>query len=246
MIEQSIDINCDMGEGLNNEAQIMPYISSCNIACGGHAGDLKTMGSVIALAKQYGVKIGAHPSFPDRQNFGRLPLNMSSADLFSSLKQQLRAFIKCLKEQNAHLNHIKPHGALYNLAVHNEKIAQVMVEALKGISKPVKLYAPNASVLADLARAQGITVLSEGFADRRYKADLSLLGRKEPLALLELPEEVLSQVLNMLTNGYVETAEGLKKRIKVDTICVHGDHRNTIEILKLLQQELSKNNIVIR
>lgn len=245
MLKQNIDINCDMGEGLDIEPQLMPYISSCNIACGGHAGTEESMNKVIALAKDYGVKIGVHPSFPDKENFGRQAMDITCADLFSSLKSQVRLLQTCLKANNAHLHHLKPHGALYNLAVEDEKTAKVIVEVVKSISKPIKLYVPDHSVIAHLARRNGILVCSEGFADRRYHQNLSLVSRKDKEGLIESEELVFEQVNLMVKEGVVNTIEGKKVPINIETTCVHGDHKNAVRILHFLNGKLKENHIEI-
>ena len=153
-----IDINVDVGEGINNETQLFPYISSCNIACGGHAGDTETMRSVVKLAKQYHVKIGAHPSFPDKEGFGRKTMDISCAALYTSIKAQIDDLISVLREEHMRLNHIKPHGALYNLAAIDAKCASVIIEVMKSILLPVKLYVPYNSVIEKMAIENNIPI----------------------------------------------------------------------------------------
>lgn len=240
-----IDLNADVGEGVNNEPELMPYLSSCNIACGGHAGDESTMATVVQLAKQNYVKIGAHPSFPDKANFGRVELDLSAADLYSCLKQQIRALQNVLHSENAQLHHLKPHGALYNLAAKDEKIARVVLEVFKSIAMPIKLYAPYKSVIAELAQKENIKVTFEGFADRNYNEDLSLVSRKNNNALLTNKEAILEHVLRMVKHEKVKTENGVEVPIKAATFCVHGDTVNVLEILKYLNKELPKNNVII-
>ena len=151
-----IDVNADVGEGVGNELDLMPLLSSCNIACGGHAGDLASMTQVVRLAKAHKVKIGAHPSFPDKDNFGRIDMKMSAADLYSSIKHQIRDLQEVIHSEDAQLHHIKPHGALYNMAAKDEKTANVIIEVVKSISLPVKLYAPYKSIIEDLAIKENI------------------------------------------------------------------------------------------
>ena len=241
-----IDINADVGEGIGNEAELMPFLSSCNIACGGHAGDPKTMTNVVRLAIENDVKIGAHPSFPDKLNFGRLDMKISAADLYSSLKHQIRDLQNVLHIQNAQLHHIKPHGALYNLAAKDEKTANVIIEVVKSIAMPLKLYAPYKSIIADLARNENIEVTFEAFADRNYNENLSLVSRKADNALLTNKEDVLKHVLHIIKHEKVNTTNGVEVPIKASTFCVHGDTKNAIEILKYLNQELPKNYILIQ
>ena len=243
--DKIIDINADVGEGIGNEPKLMPYLSSCNIACGGHAGDLTTMTQVVKMAKQHKIKIGVHPSFPDKENFGREAMNISATDLFGSLRQQIEDFQQVLRKENAQLHHLKPHGALYNLAAKDEKIAKVILEVLKSIAMPVKLYAPYRSVIAELAIIEKIEVTFEAFADRNYNEDLSLVSRKNSDALLTKKFEILEHVLHIVKYQKVRTISGVEVPIKVSTFCVHGDTKNAVEILNYLNRELPKNQIKI-
>lgn len=241
-----VDINADVGEGVDNESKLMPYLSSCNIACGGHAGDIKTMTQVVRLAKKHTVKIGAHPSFPDKPNFGRVEMTISAADLYASLKQQIRTLQNVLYAEKVQLRHIKPHGALYNLASRDEKTAKVVIEVIKSITMPVKLYAPYKSIIAQLAIEEQIEVIYEAFADRNYYEDLSLVSRQNSGAIINNRSDVLQHVLLMIKHQKVKTLSGVEVPIKASTLCVHGDTKNAIEILNFLKQELSKNSIRIQ
>jgi len=241
-----IDINADVGEGIDNELDLMPLLSSCNIACGGHVGDLKSMTAVARLAKHYDVKIGAHPSFPDPINFGREVMALSDSDLFLSLKQQINALLTILNYENVELHHIKPHGALYNLAAKDEKTAQVIVAIIKEFSMPIKLYAPWHSVIATMARREQIEVIYEAFADRNYNHDLSLVSRKNENAILHKKEAVLNHVLGIINDQKVTSVNGVKVPIKASTICVHGDTDSAVEIVRYLSEHLKKNNIEIK
>ena len=181
---QNIDINVDVGQGIGNESQLMPYVSSCNIACGGHAGNSTTMRNVIKLAQKHHVKIGAHPSYPDFENFGRKPMKMASRALFASLKEQINDLITIIQEENALLHHIKPHGALYNMAITDTGIATTIVDVMKSMALPIKLYVPYKSVIEVLAMQNNIQITYEAFADRNYNDDLSLVSRSEKNALI--------------------------------------------------------------
>lgn len=242
----NIDINVDVGEGIGNEALLMPYVSSCNIACGGHAGTEETMRNVVKLAKRYGVKIGAHPSFPDKEHFGRIPVNMPSVVLYKSIKEQIRHLLSVLKEEHARLYHIKPHGALYNLATIDKKIASIVIEAVKSIALPVHLYAPYKSVIADLAEEQGVSVIYEAFADRNYNDDLTLVSRHEDNALIEDPDVVFSHVYRMVSTQKVKTVQNSEITIKADTFCIHGDNINAVNLIKNLKHKLEMQGIKIR
>lgn len=240
-----IDINCDLGEGYNNEAQLMPLISSCNIACGGHAGNAATMEVVVDLAEVHKVKIGAHPSFPDKANFGRKMMSMSAEELRKSLTAQIDNLMKILKRKNLSMHHVKPHGALYNLVAKDKKTAQLVVEAIKSIDKNLVLYAPYQSVIAEIAQQNELEVAYEAFADRNYNADLSLVSRAEPQALIHDPEAMFEHVYRMVSHGKVKTLDGVEVAIKADTFCVHGDAKNVVTNLKQLHARLKKNQIQI-
>ena len=241
-----IDINADVGEGIGNEKKLMPYLSSCNIACGGHAGDLETMRYTAQMAKSENVKIGAHPSFPDKKNFGRLKMEMEPAELYKSLKHQVRMLQTVLDAESLKLNHIKPHGALYNLAAKDKNIARVIIEVVKSITNPVRLYAPFNSEIAKLALSENIDVVYEAFADRNYNDDLSLVSRKKEDAIITDKDQVLNHVLRMVNRQKVRTISGKEVELKASTFCVHGDTENAVEILKYLHQKLQENNIKIQ
>jgi UPF0271 protein len=240
-----IDINADVGEGIDNELGMMKYLSSCNIACGGHTGDAGTMNKVVKLAKVNCVKIGAHPSFPDKVSFGRVNMKLSAADLYSSLKQQIRALQSVLHAENMQLHHIKPHGALYNLASKDEKTAKVIIDVIKSMALPVKIYAPYKSIMAELAYSENIEVTFEAFADRNYNEDLSLVSRRNEKALLSDKDEVLQHVLSIVKYEKVKTISEVEVSLKASTFCVHGDTENALEILNFLSIKLPENGIKI-
>lgn len=246
MEDQIIDINVDMGEGIGNEAELMPYISSCNIACGGHAGDYQTMKTVVKLAKQHRVKIGAHPSFPDKENFGRKIMDMPCVALYTSLKNQITDLIEVLNEEHVPLHHVKPHGALYNLASTDEKTANVIVEVMKALVLPAELYVPYNSVLARIAVENNIPVFYEAFADRNYNSDLSLVSRMEEHALIEDIETMFRQVMDIHSGQKVKTVAGEWAMIKAHTFCVHGDHPNAVNMVKALAEKLQEKGCKIR
>ena len=240
-----IDINADVGEGLGNESELLPLVSSCNIACGGHAGNFETMRAVIKSCQSFKVKIGAHPSFPDKKNFGRKPMDMACADLYTSVKQQIRSIMHVLREEQAVLHHIKPHGALYNLAVYDEKIATVIIEVMKSIALPVKLYVPYGSVISDMAEAENIPIMYEAFADRNYNEDKTLVSRTEENAIILDANEMASHVYKIIRQKKVKTISGVEVDLKADTFCVHGDHPEAIKLLKYLNKFLKEKHIKI-
>jgi UPF0271 protein len=243
MFLKTIDINCDVGEGVGNEAQLMPYISSCNIACGGHAGDQNSMQEVILLAKQHGVKIGAHPSFPDRANFGRQYMEMEAADLQKQLESQIIALKETADALRAPVQHVKFHGALYNASAKDSALARTCISAVKNTLPGVYLYAPHGSAIAVEAQRQKLPVKYEAFADRRYHKDLSLVSRKEKGAVIHEKAAVMQHLENMILHGQVETVEGTLAAIMADTFCVHGDTENAVELVRYIFEELPKKGI---
>lgn len=245
MHTHSIDINIDVGEGIGNESLLMPYVSSCNIACGGHAGNSKTMRKVVELAKQHRIKIGAHPSFPDVENFGRKPMDMPCVALFASLKEQISNLMTIVQKENALLHHVKPHGALYNMAVTDTKIATTIIEVMKSIALPVKLYVPYKSVIETLALQNNIPVTYEAFADRNYNDDLTLVSRSEDNALIHDSDAMFEHVFHMIDKRKVKTVTGAEVAIKAETFCVHGDYLHAAELLKKLRMNLETVGIKI-
>ena len=233
-----IDINCDLGEGFHNEHMIMPLISSCNISCGAHAGSIEIIDKVIELAVKHKVKIGAHPSFPDRQNFGRKVLDVSNSDLQKSLEDQLTIFKDRALLQNATIHHVKPHGALYNLIAVNREKASVVIAVIQHVFEAVKLYVPYQSRIEEVAIQSGLEIVYEAFADRRYNEDLSLVSRTFSNALIEDKHEVLKQVQKISDKQLVTTVNFHEKKIKASTFCVHGDTKNAIELLQYLHKHL--------
>ncbi len=233
----NIDFNCDVGEGLDNEHLLMPWISSCNIACGGHAGSPEIIDKVIDLALENNVKIGAHPSFPDRANFGRVIIEISNEKLQKSLEEQMTLFKERATLKEAVVHHVKPHGALYNLITVNEEKAQLVVRAIQNVFGKIKIYVPYNSAIERIALENGMEIAYEGFADRNYNDDLTLVSRKESNAVLTNPNEIVQHVFRMVMNSKVLTVFGNEKNIKADTFCIHGDNENVVEILKGLHQK---------
>lgn len=245
MDQFTIDINCDVGEGVGNEAQIFPYISSCNIACGGHAGDMETMREIVSLAKQHGLKVGAHPSYPDKANFGREVMDISNEDLIQSIQSQLADFDEVLNQGEITLHHIKAHGALYNQTVKDNQLAIAYLDAIAAYKNEAILYVPFGSEIARIAQEQGFQVWYEAFADRNYNPDLSLVSRKTENALIEQPEAVLQHILPIIKKGEVLTVEAGLRQISADTLCIHGDTVSALDILMYLSRELPQNQVKI-
>lgn len=240
-----IDINCDVGEGVGNEAQLFPLISSCNVACGGHAGDTNSMLEIVQLAKKHKVKVGAHPSYPDKENFGRTVLDIPDHDLRESIKRQLEDFGSVLNQSGVHWNHIKAHGALYNETAKNTELAELFLETLKDIGEKVPLYVPYGSVIAKLAVENDFEIRYEAFGDRNYNTDLSLVSRKLPNALIHKPQSVLEHVLPIIKSNKIVTSNGQVSPIEADTLCIHGDTPEAFEILTYLSKQLPKHQVTI-
>jgi UPF0271 protein len=241
----NIDINCDVGEGVANEPLLMPFISSCNIACGGHYGNVETIDKTIQLAIKNKVLIGAHPSFPDKENFGRKILDISHRELQKSLESQLDVCIERLSFYNQKLHHIKPHGALYNLIAVNEKYAKTFINSIHPYSKELFLYVPFHSVIEKVALENNIKIKYEAFCDRNYNIDLTLVSRTQKNALITDADEVFKHLLLMIKKEKVKTVSGIEKRIKADTFCVHGDTVNSLEIVKNISKNLKKEGIQV-
>ncbi|MCR9262910.1 MAG: 5-oxoprolinase subunit PxpA [Flavobacteriaceae bacterium] len=241
-----IDINCDVGEGVGNEASLFPYISSCNIACGGHAGDVDTIRRIVKLAKQHHIKVGAHPSYPDRANFGRQVMDISPQELQDSIKDQLKTFMKVLQEEQVSLHHIKAHGALYNQTAKDEALAEIYLDALVPYVTETLLYVPFGSEISKKVQQRGFDVWYEAFADRNYNNDLSLVSRKLPNALIQNPGKVLQHVVSIITEGKVLAVTGEKIGIEAQTLCIHGDTASALEILMYLSEELPNHQVRVQ
>jgi 5-oxoprolinase (ATP-hydrolysing) subunit A len=233
-----IDINCDMGEGVGNEAQLMPFITSANIACGYHAGDAATMQHVIRLCLQYNVHIGAHPSFLDKENFGRTPMQLPPEEIYSLVTTQLKTILAIAKQCGAKLHHVKPHGALYNMAAKYAGIAKAIAQAVKDIDPTLIYYGLSGSIMIDEAAKAGLQTANEVFADRTYQKDGSLTPRTEPNALINNANDVIQQVLKFVKENKVTAATGEDIFIKVNTICIHGDGEHAVEFAKAIHEKI--------
>ncbi len=234
------DLNCDLGEGVGNDELIMPYITSANIACGYHAGDESTMHKTILLAQKYKVKIGAHPSFLDRENFGRTEIKKSPQEVYELVSIQIKSLQKIAADDNMRLHHVKPHGALYNMAARDKDIAQTIAKAVKDCDENLVLFGLSNSFLISEAKVIGLKTASEVFADRTYQADGSLTPRTQPNALIEDIDEVVQQVLMMVKHGKVKAVSGNHIPIVAETICIHGDGKNAVELAKAINTALLK------
>ena len=240
---QTIDLNADLGEGCGGDADLMSIITSCNIACGGHAGDATSMREALTLAKLNGVSAGAHPSFPDRENFGRTPFALSGAALETTLEDQVTALKEIATDLSVELTHLKPHGALYNMAARDAGLAASIANVLVNMLPGAKLFGPPASELENAARRNGIGFIAEGFADRAYEADGQLRNRKLAGAVLHDPTEQATQALSMALDHRVTTHEGQPYALSVGTICVHGDTPEAVSAARAIKQALEQKGI---
>ncbi len=245
MMRKTIDLNCDVGEGLGNEHQLMPYISSCSIACGGHAGDDVTMVDTIKLALRHNVKIGAHPSFPDTANFGRKVMHMDAVALQRSIENQIEHLKGHIDVLGATLCHVKAHGALYNLSALDRDTAQILIAAVKSSTDNVPLYVPYNSLLANIAKENDLPIMVEAFGDRNYNTDLSLVSRKLKNAVLIDEQLVLDHLMHMIKDNEVISVDGVGVKIEAETFCIHGDNPRAIQVIEYVSKELQKKNIQI-
>lgn len=242
----SIDINCDLGEGCPNDAELMRLISSANIACGGHAGDIETMKQTIALAIENNVAVGAHPSYPDRENFGRTDMDHSFDEIVEIVTEQISALSEISSRLGTKLYHVKPHGALYNRSARDPEIAAAIAKAVFSFDKNLVLYGLAGSVSLSEAERAGLRTASEVFADRTYLPDGSLTPRSRPNALITDPRTAAGQAIQMVKEGRVITADGSPVSINAETICVHGDGKTAVPIAEEIRRSLLNEGIAIR
>ncbi|MFT3934336.1 MAG: 5-oxoprolinase subunit PxpA [Chitinophagaceae bacterium] len=249
----SIDINCDMGESthlwhydINNDMALLPYLSAVNIACGAHAGDAHTMHQLVDEALQRGIAIGAHPGFEDRENFGRTNQQISPEKIYDLIIYQLGALNAFLKINGTKLRHVKPHGALYNMAAKDAALAYTICRAVKEYDEALVLYGLSGSELINSANAIGLKTCSEVFADRSYQDDGSLTPRTQSNAMIKDEEQSLQQVLQMAMHGTVTCVTGKTINVQADTICIHSDGKHALAFAQRIYQTLNQKGIEIR
>ncbi len=241
-----IDLNCDMGESfgqykLGNDEAVIPFITSANIACGLHAGDPLVMQKTIRLARQNNVAIGAHPSWPDLQGFGRREMNLSADEVEAFVLYQIGALAAFAKSEGVELRHVKPHGALYNQAAKDKALADAIARAVNSFDKNLILVGLAGSALIQSGLDLGLRVANEAFPDRRYNSDGTLVSRKQPKAIMESPDEVASHAVTLAKDGIDFSGQ----RVKVDTLCLHGDNVHAAENARLVRTALEKENIQV-
>lgn len=238
-----IDLNCDLGEGAGHDAELMPLVTSANIACGGHAGDEATMSAAVGLAQKHGVAVGAHPGFADRENFGRRELAVWPDEVYQLVLAQTRALQRIARERGVTLAHVKPHGALYTMAARNTLLADAVAQAVYEVDPRLRLVGLAGSHTLAAGRACGLEVASEVFADRTYQPDGSLTARGRPDALIEDEGAAVAQVLRMVREGRVRATDGTDLAIVAETVCVHGDGPHAVALARRLQEALKKEGM---
>lgn len=243
-MKTKIDLNCDLGESygafkVGNDAGIMPFIASANVACGFHGGDPLTIAKTVQIAKRHNVAVGAHPSFPDLMGFGRREMHLTEEELKSVIIYQVGALQVFTEIAGIALQHVKPHGALYNMAAANPEMAKVVVDAISEVNKRLIVFAPSESALARVASAADLKVANEFFADRAYNDNGSLVSRTLPNSVIQDERQVIQRSINAALKGEVMSVNRtIVKLGKVHTICVHGDNPAAVRIAEILHDDL--------
>lgn len=235
-----------MGEGMGTDELIMPYISSANIACGGHAGDEAMMQKTILLAKKYQVAIGAHPSYPDRNNFGRIEMNLSETEIYDAIFQQIQLIQHIAYKEGIQLHHVKPHGALYNTAAKSESVSNAVVRAILDVDPTLNVYGLPLSVFESVCLKNKLQFVGEGFADRTYTDEGILTPRTSAGAMITDTATAIEQVINMALNQQVKTSSGKQIKMPVKTICIHGDGEHAVSFAKSIHEALKQNNLLFK
>ena len=244
-MKSPVDLNADLGEGEPSEGELLRLVSSANIACGFHAGDPQSMAASILAARAAGVAVGAHPSLADRENFGRRDLPVSTGEVLALVTYQIGAFQAIARSLGVCPNHVKPHGALYNMAARDAALAEAVAHAILAVDRSLILFAPGGSALAQAGEAIGLRVAREVFADRNYQPDGSLVPRSQPHALLRDAGEAAARVLRMLREELVRAIDGSDIPIQADTICVHGDTPDAVAFVQDLRARLAAAGIAV-
>ncbi|WP_145572948.1 5-oxoprolinase subunit PxpA [Yersinia alsatica] len=238
-----VDLNADLGEGCANDQALLQLVSSANIACGFHAGDAQTMRQSVRWAIEYGVAIGAHPSFPDRENFGRTAMQLPPETVYAQVVYQLGALAAMVKAEGGVMQHVKPHGMLYNQAAVDPLLADAIAQAVKAVDPTLRLVGLAGSELIRAGERAGLATRQEVFADRRYQSDGTLVPRSQPNALIESDELALSQTLAMVQHQQVQARDGHWVPVQADTVCVHGDGAHALNFARRLRESFQQHNI---
>jgi UPF0271 protein len=248
---KTIDLNADCGEGygrwsLGDDESLLPLVSSANLACGFHAGDPDILGRSVALCRLHGVAVGAQPSLPDRQGFGRREMRVTPAETGAMVLYQIGAVAAFCKVARVPLRHVKPHGALYNMAARDPELAQAIATAVRDFDAGLMLFGLAGSALIAAGESAGLAVAREAFVDRRYRADGSLVPRGEPDAVIDDADAAIAQALSIVETGTVIAVDGSKLSLDADTLCLHGDHANASDFARRLRHALEQRDITIR
>lgn len=240
-----IDLNADLGEGSDHDDVLLKLVSSVNIACGWHAGSAEIMLRTVRSALSQGVAVGAHPSFPDREGFGRQEMYLSADRIYASMLYQIGALGAIVRVEGAYLSHVKPHGALYNQAARDKDLADTLVAAIRHVDPTLRVVGLAGGELIAAARRAGLTATEEAFADRRYNPDGTLVTRDRPGALITDLEAALAQTLAIVKSGQVTALDGSIVPLRGDTICVHGDSALAVRLVQHIRRELEHEGFTI-
>lgn len=246
MTPAHVDLNGDVGEGVGTDATLIPILSSASVACGFHAGDANVMRETVELARAHGVAVGAHPGFADREHFGRRELQLEPYEIEALVVRQIEMLAEISAAQGAGLQHVKPHGALYNIAARDRSTAAAIARAVAAVDSSLVLVGLSRSQLIEAGRDAGLRTASEVFADRGYQRDGSLVPRNQPGALLDDVNIVVPRVLGMLRDRRVSSVDGTAVEIEADTICLHGDTPGAVAFAVRLREALTAAGVVIR
>ena len=246
-----ININCDLGEkskfhSIKNDPELLNIVNSANIACGYHAGDEKTMEMVIQISKKNGVSLGAHPSFNDPENFGRKRMNLSSLEIKKLIFDQYEILQKIAQKYNENVTHIKPHGALNNMACEDLELATTLAVAIKELNKDIIYLVPTGSQMEVAAKKNGLKIACEIFADRNYEDNGNLISRSKPNALITDPQLAKNHVLNMVKNQAINCLSGKQIPCEIDSVCIHGDNESSLATAKSIRDNLVDNGLELK
>lgn len=249
MMDKKIDLNCDLGESygaytIGNDSAVIPLINSANIACGWHAGDPVVMSKTISAASNAKIAIGAHPGYPDLLGFGRRNMQVSPDDIKTYIIYQVGALNAFCKTAGVSMQHVKPHGAMYNMAAKDEKLACAICEGIASVDENLILLGLSGSCMKDAANKTGIKFASEVFADRAYEDDGSLVARSKPGAVITDEKIAVARVVEMAKNGTVTSISGQKIKIDAQSVCVHGDNAHALEFVRKIRNALAAENII--
>lgn len=240
-----IDFNCDLGEGCGDDAAILPHVSSANVACGGHAGDADTMRATLRLCRQFGVAAGAHPSFEDREHFGRRALVVAPDEVARMVRTQMQRLADIAREEDVRLTHVKPHGALYNLAADDRVVAEAIASTVAQFDPSLVLFGLSGSALTEAGAQHDLRVAHEVFAERGYDARGRLLPRGTPGAVIESLEQAIAQVRRLVLQREVVASDGSIVQLQADTLCLHGDRSDAAEFARAVRDALQADGIAV-